>query len=95
MDLCEKKEPCTTFFEILTKKQIWLEVLMLGLRRPQGITLEDLLHTDSQIEALAQRQVSLERLVRDGYVEYHRNNVRLTQRGLAVENEILAQLAHI
>lgn len=95
MDLCEKKEHCTTFCETLTPKQVWLEVLMLGLRRPQGIALEDLLHTDAGMEASAQRFSSLERLVRDGYIEYQGPNVRLTRRGLAVENEILAQLAHI
>lgn len=84
MDLCEKKEPIITFFEILTEKQIWLEILMLGLRRPQGIP-----------RAHIESQSVLNNLISEGYLTYQDNNVRLTQRGLAVENEILAQLTHI
>jgi len=84
MELCERQEPVVKFCEQLTEKQIWLEQLMLSLRRPQGISVE-------MINNLA----TVERLIDNGYLEYHGTHVRLTRRGLAVENEILAQLAHI
>jgi oxygen-independent coproporphyrinogen-3 oxidase len=82
MEVCERQESAVTFFEQLTGKQIELECLMLGLRRPQGV----------HIETIENRAV-VERLMHDGYLEYHGAQVRLTRRGLAVENEILARLA--
>jgi oxygen-independent coproporphyrinogen-3 oxidase len=84
MEVCERQESAVTFFEQLTEKQIALERLMLGLRRPQGISVE-----------LIDNLATLEQLMHDGYLEYHGTQVRLTRRGLAVENEILAQLARI
>jgi oxygen-independent coproporphyrinogen-3 oxidase len=81
MEVCEQQESAVTFFEQLTATQIALERLMLGLRRPQGVGIE-----------MIENRATIEQLMRDGYLEYHGTQVRLTRRGLAVENEILARL---
>lgn len=88
MALCEQGEPCVTFAEELTEYQAWLEVIMLGLRRPQGVSW-DVIRGEKGWEL---RQGVLQRFVDEGYIEYITTGVRLTRRGLTVENEILAQL---
>jgi len=89
IDLCEQHEPCVIFSEQLTAHQQWLEVVMLNLRRPTGITL-DLLnpHFDPK------RKTTIDLLIHNGYIEYYYNRLRLTRRGLTVENEVLAQLTN-
>jgi oxygen-independent coproporphyrinogen-3 oxidase len=81
MEVCEQQGSPVTFFEQLTVTQIALERLMLGLRRPQGVEIE-----------MLENRATAEQLMRDGYLEYHGTQVRLTRRGLAVENEIIARL---
>lgn len=94
MELAEHHQPVTIFSEELTEAQVWLEKLMLGLRRPQGVD-STLLQENASAEEVLRRNRVLQRLVDDKYIEYHGARVRLTRQGLALENEILAQLAHI
>ncbi len=92
MDLAEQYQPVTIFAEELTEAQVWLEKLMLGLRRPQGVE-STLFKEGVSAEEAVRREAVLQRLVDDKYIEYHGARVRLTRQGLALENEILAQLA--
>lgn len=89
MELCEQNAPCITFTEALTEQQQWLEYIMLNLRRPMGVSL-------AHIKPILDKKWSttIELLVRNGYIEYYHNNIRLTRRGLTVENEVLAQLVN-
>lgn len=94
MELAEQHKPVTIFAEELNEAQVWLEKLMLGLRRPQGVE-STLLIEGASAEEVTRRGEVLQRLVDDKYIEYHGARVRLTRQGLALENEILAQLTHI
>jgi oxygen-independent coproporphyrinogen-3 oxidase len=85
MELCEDAKDCTIFMEELTEDQKWLELVMLGLRRPQGVALADLVND-------VKRLSRVKKLSQEGFLEIVNDRVRLTLKGLAVENEILVQL---
>jgi len=87
----EQGEDVTVFSEELSKKQIRLEKLMLGLRRSQGVLWEtvldnlsarDIAHVQQQIELLQHKNLIVDR---DGWLQ-------LTPEGLIVENDIVTRL---
>lgn len=87
MEACEQKRSPVYFAEQLTEHQIWLEQIMLGLRRPQGIPLTLLGHG----KTITNREM-VQHLMQEGYLEQRDSTIRLTRKGLSVENEILARL---
>ena len=88
----EKGENVINFYERLTDKQIRLERLMLGLRRPQGVLLETIIDglTSNELKDVATHMAWLKE---HNFVNEHNGYVTLTQAGLIVENEIVARLS--
>ena len=81
-----------TFHEKLDAKQVWLEKLMLGMRRSEGVGLDDLiglLNQSQQAQFMEQlkmiQDLELIRMVGD--------RICLTPKGLSVENEIIVRLS--
>ncbi len=88
----EKGEPVTIFSETLTSEQVYLEKIMLGLRRVEGVNKTSLLenlsdmqkkHIISQLSWLTEHEFIVEK----------NNALVLTPKGLAVENDIIVRLS--
>ncbi|MCL4229078.1 radical SAM family heme chaperone HemW [Candidatus Dependentiae bacterium] len=80
------------FSEKLTRKQIYLEKIMLGMRRSTGIALSTLLEglTQGEQDKLTEE---ITRLRDNNLIILHNDHIILTVAGLAVENEIVVKLS--
>ncbi|RTL07440.1 radical SAM family heme chaperone HemW [Candidatus Dependentiae bacterium] len=77
--------------EELTDQQIRLEKVMLGLRRSQGALWDDIVvGLDASKVCILQSEVDT--LVNEGLMTCDKRVLRLTQKGLVVENQIIARL---
>ena len=92
MTQAEKGESLISFHETLTRKQSWLEKIMLGLRQTRGINIQECMtelehdeHTyiTAQIEELASRKL----------IKIDQGLLALTPSALAVENEVILKLS--
>ncbi len=82
----------TIFSETLTSNQAFLERVMLGLRRSQGLDLLDLMKDLNE----AQQQImneSIAMLQEHNFLKNNNNRIILTPAGLAVQNDIAARLS--
>lgn len=79
------------FTEELSNQQVYLEKMMLNLRRAHGISIEELGQHLSEQQKIAVHH-KINDFVDRGLVAYHESRIKLTVRGLAVENEIVTQL---
>lgn len=79
------------FEETLTPEQVRTEKIMLGLRSMVGVSREDILSqgTSEERDRLYEH---ITELCRCGFIEEHEGALRLTLRGMAVENSIAASL---
>ena len=80
-------------FEQLSSEQVRTEIVMLGMRQRQGISLEELAAhtTHEQLD----RFMKQERILRhEGCVESDGKQVWLTHYGILYENEVVARLCH-
>lgn len=91
MSNAQADESLIIFSETLTKKQVYLEKLMLNLRRSRGITFSDLIIDLSEEQQLL-LQNKIDFLLEQGLLEKAESRLKLTARGLVVENEIVTQL---
>jgi oxygen-independent coproporphyrinogen III oxidase len=90
----ESNKELTNFYEKLDNEQIWLEVLMLGLRQSKGLSLESIL--EQTCDAKKTRILDIiDMLVQEKLVLKEHGCIRLTVRGLAVVNEITVKLLSI
>lgn len=91
MRYIELEDPCA-LKEQLTESDVRLETIMLGLRRPMGVTFKDLFVS---ISLSKQREMhdKIAQLCSAGYVIIENDRVKLTRSGFIVEQEIIAQLA--
>lgn len=92
MDICEKNELTNVFVEELTEQQIRLERLMLGLRRPIGVALDFILNAVPSYKKDSMR-LRIETLQKNNLIESTGHSIRLTMQGLALENQVIAQLS--
>lgn len=77
--------------EPLTEQQVRLEKVMLGLRRAKGALWDDIVvDLDQNRVHLLQSQVDT--LVNEGLMTCDKRVLRLTQKGLVVENQIIVRL---
>jgi oxygen-independent coproporphyrinogen-3 oxidase len=90
-DVADDKD-ITVFAETLTREQIFLEKVMLGLRQTSGISFATLCEglTQGEIERLY-NQIGW--LRDNNLINIHDNRIVLTAAGLAVENEIVVKLS--
>lgn len=91
MEGVQKGQTITIFSEELSREQLWLETIMLGLRQTRGIVIDrfsDYL-TQEEKEKILTKIVLLEQ---QGLIKQDQGTVRLTPKALAVENEVIVQL---
>ena len=77
--------------ETIDKEQELLELLMLGLRQKKGVDLHHMIyfvHSDRS-HGFEQR---LTECIHEGFIEQHENTIRLTIKGMALENEVIIYL---
>lgn len=91
MQAMENGDTVVVFFEELTPVETRLEQLMLGLRRPKGVLWTTMIKGCDEKEQ--QRLLTIiQNLEQEQFIEWVENSIRLTPRGLAVENKVLVQL---
>jgi len=87
----EQGQNVVGFSEALGPEQVALEELMLGLRQTKGLPIAYLLERiahKKRDEVIAQ----IEAYAQQGMLRKHKDMVRLTPAGLAVEQEVISQL---
>lgn len=87
----EKGKDITAFCETLSREQVHLERLMLGLRRKKGVVWDDAI----ELISVSKRQEfkdSIDQFMQQGLLVKEGETIRLTPQGLVVENEIISQL---
>lgn len=77
--------------EKLTPQQAQLEHLMLGLRQKKGLDLHAVVYS-LKADQKNQFDRNLAALIQAGLVEMHNKAIRLTLKGMALENEIVVRL---
>ena len=82
----------TIFSETLTDNQAYLERVMLGLRRAQGLDMNDLLKNLNETQQKIM-QDSIAMLQEHNFLKSNNNRIILTAAGLAVQNDIAARLS--
>jgi len=88
----ETGQDMTVFHEGLTRKQIYLEKIMLGIRRSQGVMLDEVMEmllTQEQQTLLKQ----ITELESEGFIKQRDGCIVLTPVGLSVENNIALRLS--
>lgn len=88
----ERSENITIFSECLTGQQIFLEKIMLGLRRTKGVPFQDLVYElgQDQKEQVMQKLIWLKE---NQFIIQDNDRFALTPKGLAVENDIVIKLS--
>ncbi|MGB8366921.1 MAG: radical SAM family heme chaperone HemW [Candidatus Babeliales bacterium] len=92
MEGIENSKDITIFMEELTKEQVRLEKIMLGLRRSSGITWDELL-IDLSREKEKKCKDEVVHLKQYNLLKEHNGRLQLTPAGLVVENDIIARLS--
>lgn len=88
----ERGENITIFSEVLSTEQVYLEKVMLGLRRSQGICYEDLMeHLSEQKQCIIKEKITA--LQESNFIAENDGRLILTPKGLAVENDIVVKLS--
>lgn len=82
----------TIFSETLSREQIHMEKVMLGIRRAQGVSLTEVMHdlSDHEQKAIQER---IQWLTDNEFLYKQGERLKLTPRGLSVENEIALKLS--
>jgi len=88
----ERGEDITVFSESLSAEQVYLEKVMLGLRRSQGVCYEDLMaHLSEQKQSSVKEKIVA--LQESKFIAENNGRLILTPKGLAVENDIVVKLS--
>jgi len=88
----EHDENVTIFSETLTQEQIYLEKIMLGLRKKEGIDLHDIMQP---LDSAQKEKIvgTIELLQENNFLKHENNRIVLTPMGLAVQNDIAIRLS--
>ncbi len=92
MEGIECGKEVTVFTEQLTREQVRLEKIMLGLRRSKGITWDELL-TGLSMEQEQKCKNEVIQLKQHNVIREHNGRLQLTPTGLVVENDIITRLS--
>lgn len=88
----ERGEDITIFSEQLSSDQVYLEKVMLGLRRSTGVAYEDLVeHLSQEQRAIITARIA--DLQETKFITQRDGRLILTPKGLAVENDIVIKLS--
>ncbi len=92
MRAIQEEKDCTIMAEELTLEQIRLEKIMLGLRRSQGVAVDDLAEglSEQQQKKLHEQVVLLKE---KELLTEQKGKILLTPQGLAVENQVAIRLS--
>lgn len=91
-DGVENGKDITIFSEVLTSEQVYLEKVMLGLRRSQGVAYQDLLeHLSDAQQVHIKEQIRM--LQETEFIADRNGRLVLTPKGLAMENDIVVKLS--
>lgn len=77
--------------EVLTDQQALLEHLMLGLRQRNGVGLHSMVYLLNE-DQKARFSIQVEKLIKESLLEEIHGNIRLTIRGMILENEVVISL---
>lgn len=80
-----------SFVEKLTDEQTFTETLMLGLRQAKGVSLHDVVYSLKE-EKRKHFYEKLAELKAEGFIEDRNETIRLTHKGIILENEIVLKL---
>lgn len=81
----------TLLFEVLSEEQKRLELLMLGLRQKKGVHLHSMIYYGDNVkEAILHSKIEL--LKKDSLIEIEDGYLKLTRKGMALENEVILAL---
>ncbi|MFA6527272.1 MAG: hypothetical protein WCT20_02510, partial [Candidatus Babeliales bacterium] len=82
---------CYRQSEILTPEQARIELLMLSLRQKEGLDLQRMLYLteDANREKIL---TTIKQLIQAGLITVSKNTIRLTPRGMVLENEVILKL---
>lgn len=88
----EQSKDITMFSETLTTEQIYLERIMLGLRRSDGINIDEFT-VDLSAEKKEYFEQTVDLLHKNNFLYKKNNRIVLSPAGLAVQNDIAARLS--
>ena len=88
----EQGKDVTIFAETLNEKQAFLEWVMLGLRRAQGISTHELMKELTQEQQHTMNE-TIQMLHNHNFLRKQEDRIVLTAAGLAVQNDIAARLS--
>jgi len=84
------KNPIVKEFDILSKKEQIEEKIFLGLRKSEGINIEKINKKFSiQLENLY--KIQFDKFISLGLLEKNNNQIKLTQKGILLSNEVLCE----
>lgn len=92
LQAAEKKECVQASFELLTRQQIHLEKVMLGLRQCTGVLCKDILDGLTYDESLSITN-RITSLLQAGFIEDKNGYLILTSKGISVENAVACHLS--
>lgn len=85
-------ESCVSTAEVLTKEQIKLEKIMLGLRRSCGVLISDLFEDLSEIKRV-KLEGTIDLLKRHNYIKQMGQRIVLTSDAFVLQNDIAVRLS--
>lgn len=88
----DNNKDVTMFCETLTSEQVHLERIMLGLRRSEGINIDELMENVSATKQDQFKQ-TIDLLHENNFLYKKNNRIVLSPAGLAVQNDIAARLS--
>ena len=91
MEKIQKGSSAIIFKEKLTQEQIYLERLMLGLRRKVGVIRKDFIQSLSPHQYTLYEKIE-SMLWHERLIVIENGRIILTKKGLVVENEVIAQI---
>lgn len=89
--LMKKKEDATQFEEKLSKEQLIIERIFLGLRKTQGIDLKKF-HKDFGIRLEGIKKDKINHLTKLGFLSKNKNFLHLAPKGLPIADSIIISL---
>ncbi|HSC25047.1 MAG TPA: radical SAM family heme chaperone HemW [Candidatus Babeliales bacterium] len=92
LESIEQNKYKPVFTEIITKDQIYVEKIMLGLRRTKGVCWEEISNNLTVVQKKELKTI-INTLQKEKLIIENNGRLQLTPAGLVIENEIITRLA--